>query len=195
MQEENFMPRPRTLSDEQLLSMVLEVIQSEGPEAATFAAVSKASGLSGSTLVQRFTTKAGMLRAALLHAWDRLDAETARLANHVAKTPEGGIALLTGLSQDYGDNPASYAEGLMLLQEDFRDPVLRARGAAWGATLTAALAERFSQRKDAETIARLMLSQWQGSLLWWGFSAEGAVADYVERELRLFLAALEPQKN
>jgi hypothetical protein len=40
-----------------------------------------------------------------------------------------------------------------------------------------------------------MLSQWQGSLLWWGFSAEGSVADYVERELRLFLAALEPQKN
>jgi hypothetical protein len=38
-----------------------------------------------------------------------------------------------------------------------------------------------------------MLSQWQGSLLWWGFSSEGAVADYVERELRLFLAALEPK--
>jgi AcrR family transcriptional regulator len=184
------MPRPRTLSDEQLLSMVLEVIRSEGPEAATFAAVAKASGLSGSTLVQRFATKAGMLRAALLYAWDQLDAETARLAGTMAKTPEGAVALLTGLSQDYGDNPAAYAEGLMLLQEDFRDPVLRARGAAWGATLTAVLAERFEGQENAGTIARLMLSQWQGSLLWWGFSAEGAVADYVERELRLFLTAL-----
>src|SRR5690242_11281537 len=118
------MPRPRTLSDEQLLSMVLDVIQSEGPDAATFAAVAKASGLSGSTLVQRFATKAGMLRAALLHAWDRLDAETARLAETLPKTAEGAIALLTGLSQDYGDNPVSYAEGLLLLREDFRDPVL-----------------------------------------------------------------------
>ncbi len=184
------MPRPRTLSDEQLLSIALEVIRSEGPEAATFAAVSKASGLSGSTLVQRFATKAGMLRAALLHAWDQLDAETARLAEIVAKTPEGAVELLTGLSQDYGDNPAAYAEGLMLLQEDFRDPVLRARGAAWGMALTAALAERFEGHEDARTIARLMLLQWQGSLLWWGFSAEGAVADYVERELRLLIASL-----
>ncbi|MFB2607894.1 TetR/AcrR family transcriptional regulator, partial [Rhizobium phaseoli] len=48
------MPRRRTLSDEQLLAMVLALIQTEGPDAATFAAVAKASGLSGSTLVQRF---------------------------------------------------------------------------------------------------------------------------------------------
>lgn len=189
------MPRPRTLSDEQLLSMVLDVIQSEGPDAATFAAVSKASGLSGSTLVQRFATKAGMLRAALLYAWDRLDAETARLADTLPKTTDGAIALLTGLSQDYGDSPASYAEGLLLLREDFRDPVLRARGGAWGAALISALAERFEGQRQAQTIARLMLSQWQGSLLWWGFSSEGAVSDYVERELRLFLAALEPKLN
>jgi AcrR family transcriptional regulator len=189
------MPRPRTLSDEQLLSMVLDVIQSEGPDAATFAAVARASGLSGSTLVQRFATKAGMLRAALLHAWDRLDAQTARLAATLPKTADGAIALLSGLSQDYGDNPASYAEGLLLLREDFRDPVLRARGAAWGAALTEALAARFEGTAQAQTIARLMLSQWQGSLLWWGFSSEGAVADYVERELRLFLAALEPRPN
>ncbi|MBB3657230.1 AcrR family transcriptional regulator [Rhizobium sp. BK650] len=187
------MPRPRTLSDEQLLSMVLDVIKSEGPDAATFAAVSKASGLSGSTLVQRFATKAGMLRAALLYAWARLDAETARLADTLPKTVDGAIALLTGLSLDYGDNPASYAEGLLLLREDFRDPVLRARGAAWGAMLTRALAERFEQEKEPQIIARLMLSQWQGSLLWWGFSSDGAVADYVEKELRLFLTALGPR--
>ena len=69
------MPRTRTLPDEQLLEMVLALIHAEGPDAASFGAVAKVSGLSGSTLVQRFGTKAGMLRAALLHAWDRLDAE------------------------------------------------------------------------------------------------------------------------
>ncbi|NKF32587.1 TetR/AcrR family transcriptional regulator, partial [Pseudomonas sp. BGM005] len=37
------MPRRRTLSDEQLLAMVLALIQAEGPDAATFAAVAKAS--------------------------------------------------------------------------------------------------------------------------------------------------------
>ena len=185
------MPRRRTLSDEQLLAMVLALVQAEGPDAATFAAVAKASGLSGSTLVQRFATKTAMLRAALLFAWDRLDAETTRLAEAVPKTPEGAIALLVGLSQDYGDNAAAYAEGLLLLREDFRDPVLRARGAAWGKALTAALARCFGSAKAPETTARLMLSQWQGSLLWWGFSADGPVDAYVEAELRRFLAAVK----
>jgi hypothetical protein len=36
-----------------------------------------------------------------------------------------------------------------------------------------------------------MLSQWQGSLLWWGFGADGPVAAYVETELRRFLAAIK----
>ncbi|TCA37004.1 TetR/AcrR family transcriptional regulator [Rhizobium leguminosarum bv. viciae] len=186
------MPRRRTLSDEQLLAMVMALIHAEGPDAATFAAVAKASGLSGSTLVQRFATKAAMLRAALLHAWDRLDTETARLAGTVPKTPEGAIALLVGLSQDYGDNAAAYGEGLLVLREDFRDPVLRARGAAWGTALTAAIAQCFGSATAPETIARLMLSQWQGSLIWWGFGAEGPVAVYVETELRCFLAAIKP---
>ncbi|ABC90068.1 probable transcriptional regulator protein, TetR family [Rhizobium etli CFN 42] len=185
------MPRRRTLSDEQLLAIVLGLIHAEGPDAATFAAVAKASGLSGSTLVQRFATKAAMLRAALLYAWDRLDAETERLAGLVAKTPEGAVALLLGLSQDYGDNAAAYGEGLLVLREDFRDPVLRARGAAWGKALTAAIASCFESAPAPETIARLMLSQWQGSLTWWGFGSEEPVSAYVETELRRFLAAVK----
>ncbi|MDR7146403.1 TetR family transcriptional regulator [Rhizobium sp. BE258] len=185
------MPRTRTLQDEQLLEMVLALIHAEGPDAASFGAVAKVSGLSGSTLVQRFGTKAAMLRAALMHAWDGLDAQTAKLAASSEKTPGGAVALLTGLSQDYGEDAAAYAQGLLVLREDFRDPLLRARGAAWAKALTEALAECLSAAPDPATSARLMLSQWQGSLLWWGFPAEGRAADYVERELRLFLGVLD----
>ena len=184
------MPRTRTLQDEQLLEMVLALIHAEGPDAASFGAVAKVSGLSGSTLVQRFGTKAAMLRAALMHAWDGLDGETARLAAASQKTPDGAVALLTGLSQDYGEDAAAYAQGLLVLREDFRDPVLRARGAAWADALTTALTACLSALPEPATSARLMLSQWQGSLLWWGFTSEGRIADYVDRELRLFLAAL-----
>ncbi|KQV63818.1 helix-turn-helix domain-containing protein [Rhizobium sp. Root1220] len=179
------MPRNRTLSDEQLLDMVLGLIHAEGPDAATFGAVAKASGLSGSTLVQRFGTKAAMLRAALLRAWDRLDAETARLAQSVPKTHAGAIALLTGLSRDYGDDAVSYADGLLLLREDLRDPALRARGSAWGTTLADALDQCLSP--EGTRLSRLMLSQWQGCLLWWGFEPAGSIEDYVRDELRCFL--------
>jgi AcrR family transcriptional regulator len=181
------MPRSRTLSDEQLLDMVLALIHAEGPDAATFGAVAKASGLSGSTLVQRFGTKAAMLRASLLRAWDRLDAETARLIQSVPKTPEGAIALLTGLSKDYGCDAVSYADGLLLLREDLRDPALRARGSAWGRTLAEALDRCLHAESAAKRLGRLMLSQWQGCLLWWSFEPEGPIEDYVRNELRRFV--------
>lgn len=183
------MPRPRTLSDEQLLDMVLGLVHAEGPDAASFGAVAKISGLSGSTLVQRFGTKAAMLRACLLRAWDRLDMETARLIQSVAETPEGAIDLLAGLSKDYGEDAASYAEGLLVLREDLRDPALRARGAAWGKTLAAAL-DRCLGAETKAPRGRLMLSQWQGCLLWWGFEPQGSVEDYVRDELRRFLQAV-----
>lgn len=184
------MPRPRTLSDQQLLDMVLALIHAQGPDAATFSAVARASGLSGSTLVQRFATKAAMLRQALLLAWDQLDAETAQLAGSLPKTPEGAVALLVGLSRNYGNSAAVYADGLRLLREDFRDPVLRARGAAWGRTLNDAIGECFPATKRPDAVARLMLAQWQGSLLWWGFEAEGPADAYVEAELLRFLSVL-----
>ncbi|WP_426125340.1 TetR/AcrR family transcriptional regulator [Pararhizobium sp. PWRC1-1] len=184
------MPRPRTLSDQHLLDLVLTLIHAEGPEAATFSAVSKASGLSGSTLVQRFSTKTAMLRQALLHAWDELDAETAQLCGSIPKTPLGAVALLVGLSQNYGDSAAVYADGLRLLREDFRDPLLQARGAAWGRTLVEAISACFVTVSRPEVTARLMLAQWQGSLLWWGFEVDGPVVPYVEAQLQEFLAEL-----
>ncbi len=184
------MPRPRTLTDQHLLDLVLKLIHAEGPEAATFAAVSKVSGLSGSTLVQRFSTKAAMLRQALLHAWDQLDAETAQLFETIPSTPQGAVALLAGLSGNYGDSAAVYADGLRLLREDFRDPVLRARGAAWRRALVKAVSGCFANAGRPEVTARLMLAQWQGSLLWWGFEADGPVVPYVESQLQEFLAEL-----
>src|SRR5262245_59654217 len=104
----------------------------QGPKALTFAALDRVCGLSASTLVQRFESKARLVRSSLLFAWDRLDARTAQLAAAVPKSPEGAIRLLTALSEGYGGIEA-YAEGLLLLREDLRDPALRRRGAAWKA--------------------------------------------------------------
>src|SRR5690242_1621759 len=121
------MPRPKILSDDAVLEVALGVMHARGPEALTFAALSEAAGLSGAAIVQRFGNKAGLRRAAMLHAWDRLDQKTAALAAKTPKTPPGAIRLLVGLSRQYGGIEA-YAEGLLMLREDLRDPVLRPRG-------------------------------------------------------------------
>ena len=184
------MPRPKTQSDADVLAVAHRLIHERGPDALTFASLARACGLSASTLVQRFGSKAGLVQSALLHAWDRLDEKTARLAAAAPKTPEGAIALLVALSCDYGDIE-TYAEGLLVLREDLRDPALRARGAAWKEALCRALDACFAQVPHApQGIGLLLASQWQGSLLWWSFEPREDVERYVEASLKRFVAAL-----
>jgi AcrR family transcriptional regulator len=184
------MPRPKTLPDDDVLAAAHRLMHEHGPDALTFARVAQACGLAASTLVQRFKSKAGLVQSTLLHAWDRLDAKTARLAVTVPKTPEGAIELLVKLSSEYGDIE-TYAEGLLVLREDLRDPALRARGAAWKESLSRALEECFSEVPHAPRgIGLLIASQWQGSLLWWGFDPRQDVERFVEDSLRRFVAAV-----
>jgi AcrR family transcriptional regulator len=183
------MARRKTLSDERVLDAALALVHERGPEALTFDGLSRACGLSGATLVQRFGSKAALKQAALLRAWDALDTRTANLAAAVPRTPAGAIALLVGLS-DYGEIEA-YAEGLLVLREDLRDPVLRSRGAAWRAALVTALDACFADTPQApRDIGLLIAAQWQGSLVWWSFEPEGAVADHMRQELVRLVAAL-----
>ncbi len=184
------MPRSKTQSDESLLATALALMREHGPEALTFASLSKACGLSGATLVQRFDNKKQLRQRALLFAWDGLDADTERLAESVPRTPEGAIRLLVGLTGQYGDIE-NYAEGLLLLREDLRDPVLRARGAAWRDTLCAALDTCFSEVPGIPDEAGLLAAtHWQGDLLWWGFDPTQTLENYVEGSLRRFVATV-----
>jgi AcrR family transcriptional regulator len=188
------MPRPKVLPDEDVLATALKLIHESGPEALTFARLAGACGLSSSTLVQRFESKAELVRSALLHAWDRLDERTARLAATVPKTADGAIELLVALSGHYG-GIESYAEGLLVLREDLRDPVLRARGAAWKEALSRALDDCFAQVPRAPPgIGLLIASQWQGSLLWWGFDPQEEMEGFVEASLRRFVSAVVPSE-
>ncbi len=183
------MPRPKTRSDHDVLETALKLIHEQGPEALTFAHLSEACGLSPATLVQRFETKAKLKQAALLNAWNRLDERTAALAAETPNTPEGAIAMLVGLSH-YGDIE-SYAEGLLVLREDLRDPALRARGAAWKAVLSNALEGCFAQTASAPPgIGLLLASQWQGSLIWWAFDPQGKIEAYIQESLQSLVSAL-----
>jgi AcrR family transcriptional regulator len=186
------MPRKKTLSDEDVLATAHRLMHETGPEALTFDRLAKASGLSPATLVQRFKTKAGLKRATLMQAWDQLDEKTANLAENLPKTPEGAIAMLVALSGSYGGIEA-YAEGLMVLREDFRDPDLRARGAAWKEALSAALDERFADMPGApRDIGLLLATHWQGSLLWWGFDPKEEIGAYVGKALQRFVQSITP---
>lgn len=155
-----------------------------GRAGTTFALVGIETGLAPSTLVQRYGSKDNLILTAMLRAWDQLDNSTAAADELAPADADGAVALLVALSEDATDQEA-FAGGLLLLHEDIRDPVLRARGASWGGALAKALGRRLSsQTSEQLRLGRLMASQWQGAILWWGFSREGSLANYVEKELR-----------
>lgn len=184
------MPRPKTRSDRDVLETAHRLIHDHGPGALTFATLARASGLSASTLVQRFKSKAGLMQSTLLHAWDRLDEKTARLAAAAPKTAEGAVELLVALSGDYG-GIESYAEGLLILREDLRDPALRSRGSAWKISLCAALEDCFAGVPGTpHGMGPLMAAQWQGSLLWWSFDPHEKVERFVEKSLNRFVSVV-----
>jgi AcrR family transcriptional regulator len=184
------MPRKKTLSDDDLLDLILGLMHRAGPDSVTFAAAASESGLSAATLVQRFGTKDALLHAVLLRAWDLLDQRTEAAIAAQPRTPQGAIAILVALSGDYDSGP-DYAEGLLVLREDLRNIELRARGERWGARLAEALglclADSDGPRPD---LGRLFAGQWQGALLWWGFSRIGTPAEAIERDLRAFCTAI-----
>lgn len=184
------MPRKRTLSNDELLDRILGLIHRSGPGAVTFAAAASEAGLSAATLVQRFGTKDALLHAALLRAWDLLDRQTEAAISAHPRTAKGAVAILVDLSGGY-DSEQDYADGLLILREDMRNSDLRARGERWGARLAEALgrclADADGPRPD---LGRLLAGQWQGALLWWGFSRAGTPAKAIERDLVAFCSAV-----
>jgi AcrR family transcriptional regulator len=190
------MPRKRTISDQDLLDAALDIVRASGPDALTFAALAPRAGLAASTIVQRFGTKASLLRAALSRAWDLLDEETATAADTAPLEPHGVVELLVQLSGQY--DPDDYADQLLLLREDLRDPVLRARGRTWLATLTAAVERRLGPAPgSASGLGMLFVAHWQGTLTVWSFTRDGPLIGAVRTALEDLLVRLrlEPAGN
>jgi AcrR family transcriptional regulator len=184
------MPRSKSRSDEQVLDAALAIVHAGGVDRLTFAALADRCGLSAATLVQRFGTKPALTRRTLLHAWDKLQARTLALAASVPKTPDGAVELLVGLSHYDGDVD-DFAEGLLVLREDLRDPVLRSRGSAWEAALTAAVGECFAAVPGAPGgIGFALAAHWQGAVIWWAFGGRRRLDDYLSESLRALISML-----
>lgn len=177
------MARHKSIPDEQVLDRLFDVIVETGPDGLTFAKSAAASGLSPASLVQRYGNRERLVEAILLHAWDKLDAETAVADAEEAVTPQGAVDFLMRLMPpESAERDAT--DGLLLLREDIRNPRLRARGAAWGHAVAEALGRRLSD--DGEKGRRLgwqMAAVWQGAHTWWAFTR----TEPAERAIRRML--------
>ncbi|MCJ8056120.1 TetR/AcrR family transcriptional regulator [Shinella curvata] len=183
------MPRHKTVSDEQVLDILLVTITEVGPDALTFALAAKACGLSPATLVQRHGDRSRLVEAVLLRAWDRLQTATELADREEPATPEGAVGLLMRLMSPE-DAERNASDGLLLLREDIRNPVLRARGSAWGQTLALALGRRLStDANKAQELGWEMAAVWQGAHTWWAFRRNGTAEQAIGHMLRVWLAS------
>jgi AcrR family transcriptional regulator len=148
------MPRSRTIPDDRIFHAIQRLLEEGGDRAVSFATVAAATGLAPPTLVQRYGSREGMVRAARLAAWEELAALTAEAITETEK--KGPQALLKALS---AADPAA-------LVADFRDPDLAQKATAWQATVESALALRLGTGQKARESAAVLFAAWQGQLLW-----------------------------
>jgi hypothetical protein len=151
------MARPRTLPDSQVFAAILQMIAAQGEKAVAFSAVTRATGLAGASLVQRYGALPAMVEAALSWGWDELDAMASAAEAEVAAAEKGPQALLKALGDKRGTLPLA-----ALIAASLRHVRLRARAADWRTRVEAMLATRLH---SPETAA-MLFAAWQGQLLW-----------------------------
>lgn len=187
------MPRPRTVDDRALLSAAGRAMGRHGPADLTLAAVAAEAGVSAATLVQRFGSKHGLIRAV---GEDAATTAHEAFARHTAHP-------LTALLDAYAATVASVAHAEMgnhiaHLGQDASHPDLRAAAADQARVLrteTAALlrealdAGHLRPDTDVERLARAIYLTFNGALIAWALDGGAdTAADAVRTDLAFVLS-------
>jgi AcrR family transcriptional regulator len=188
--------RPRTVSDEDLITATLRVMARLGPVRLTLAEVAKEAGVTAATLVQRFGSKRALLLKICASAAELADAcfDMVRAA-HPSSPLEALLAAAAGMAEE-ARSPEELANSLAFLQIDITDPefhvhtleMSRKNVAGYRALLKAAIAAGELTPHDTARMARAINAIAAGSLLNWAIFREGTAGRWVRRDLDTLLA-------
>ncbi len=180
------MPRRKTIDDDAVLDAALEVMFKHGPADFTLADVSAKIGIAPATLLQRFGDKRRLVVAAVA----RDNQAFFRMLDRLPDTQGAAavIAVFRLITPDVVDADR-FADQLLWLHQDMRDPDLNALAKARFAHLRGAVAARMPRlHLPADKAALLVEAQWNGALIQWGVSREGRLVDYVTQSLANWFA-------
>jgi AcrR family transcriptional regulator len=113
------MPRPRTVSDDDVMDGVLALAHRVGPAQLALAAAARELGLSPATLIQRYGTKHELLLAAELHGVELWGAPVEE-ADHPSPLDLVGDGLVGAVDSDM--TPEETANSVAMLQLDLVEP-------------------------------------------------------------------------
>jgi TetR/AcrR family transcriptional regulator, macrolide resistance operon repressor len=183
------MARRKTISDEAVLSAAAKVMFAKGPSDFTLADVAEAAGIAPATLVQRFGDKHGLVVAAVAQDNRAFEDFLAALPRGIGA--EAVIGVFASMFPDVGEDVGSFADQLLWLRQDMRDPDLNRLARERFGKLRAAGAERMPPLAiPAEAAAMLVEAQWQGVLVQWGVFRQGRLAEFVTAQLRAWFGVV-----
>jgi AcrR family transcriptional regulator len=188
--------RAKRISDAQVLDALGEVLLRRGPHAFTLREVTRACGLAPATLLQRFGSRAGLLRAFTRHASEG----EAAAARHPPRARRGAplTALVDALVRRAAPlaQRTALANSMALLLEDVRRRPLRALAARQAEAVELQLQAQLARAAregalathvDPRALARTLWATWNGALIQWALRGDGVT---LERWLRDALDAV-----
>jgi AcrR family transcriptional regulator len=199
-------PRPRTTSDQQLLTAVQQVVTRQGPNF-TLADVAREAGVSAATLVQRFGSKRGMLLAFASLAAQGTDEEFAAIRQQHPDVADAIRAVVRCYAQMLASSPEAVSNGLAFLQVDLSDPefhryaLLQARATL--AELKQLLDDGVKSGRlvqcDTRKLAFALNAIIGGSMVSWAVLRDGtseeAMQEAVDVLIRPYIVAPKPRKH
>ena len=191
----HLVPRPRTVSDEDILAAAARAVGEVGPERLTLADVGRRVGLSPATLLQRFGSRRGLLLALATHDVDAVPRRIRAAGEAADDVLEALVTALSGVAEAIS-SPAEFGNHLAFLLTDLSDPEFQAVARRFSERLTAAIADvldaaaargEMARGEDTAGLAELLFVVYNGALVSWGLTPRGKPADAVRRHLRAVL--------
>ena len=196
------MSRHRTQPDSDVLAGTIRVISRVGPARFTLADVAAEVGLAPATLLQRFGSKRGLLLAVAEQAATGVE-ECFSQARSRSRSPMAALNATLREITRYARTPEEMANGLAFLELDLTDPDFRRLArrsskailAGYRALLDDAIAARELVARDTGRLARAIQALANGSMLEWAIHREGALADWLRRDVATLLDPFRARKN
>jgi AcrR family transcriptional regulator len=188
---DDWMPRPRTVSDEAILEATFRVISRFGPADLTLAHVAKEVGLSPATLLQRFGSKRGLLLALAKSSAESVEGCFAALRAEHKSPLEALIAGALTMAR-MTTSPEELSNGLAFLQMDLSDPEFHRLALENSARIQNGyhilIEEAIKANElipcDARKLARAVSAVSSGSIIEWAIHRKGTAAAWVEADLK-----------
>jgi AcrR family transcriptional regulator len=196
-------PRPRKVSDPEVLAATWRAMQRVGPGDLTLAAIAAEAGVTAGALAQRFGSK----RALLLALADAAAASAGELVRGIRRAHRSPLAAVRAYAEclaQLASSPAALAHNLAYLQIDLGDPEFRERLAAQGRATRAELLQMLDQAvragelrrgTDPRALVRVLEIALNGALFTWACYLEGTAAGFMRSAVDAVLAPYRPRKR